>query len=522
MNPVAIESRHGDTHYANIQFGYYALIICCLYIILLVLLRKLIPRKYIFNNNSGLLRKIYLLNPWLCLSILFSVLSILFVGRFSFLEHLSVYIKRLGRLSYVVLILAVFLALRPNYLLHDYHYLEFIPLHKWLSRIILILSITHGSSFLIKWAIDKDISIIDKVFKNIYNFLGFLVFLLFVMLLFASLKPVRRYKYGVFYFFHNSISIITSLLIPFHARPSVTFPFFSVLLVMYIYYIFSRIKFSKSIDILEKNSDNEGGSKLCHIIIPRSCVVDNFYPGSHLRISQYRKLNPLYWLFPSHPFTIASLPQDDHIDLIVREHNGFKFKVGQQYTVINSYNTIPSSLLTATRLVIVCGGSGISFGLPIARFFQDNVDLNYFKFAWMVKDRSDLHIFNKFNYDTKNLDVFITKSVPSNDVDNSLMVGQNDFSNLDMELELESMESMHMLNEMSDVVKNKYDNTTYHFKSIKFGRRLDWTADFPSFIESTSLETTWLVCCGPQGIISAGNAYALANNINIVTETYAL
>lgn len=512
MESLDLIKRHGSTHYANIHYGYYVLGVIVFYVLFLMLMRRVIPTRYtkISPWKNKLLQSIRTASPIFHLPLLAVLVFAPFIHHYSFIGNISVYIKRLGRLGYVLVILNVLLTLRPVNPILGFNYLDFIPLHKWLSRFITVLGLCHGIAFIIKWSVASDVSVKSKV-TALYNFIGVIAFLPLFAILFLSIRPYRRHNYNVFYVVHQLAQWSMVFLIPIHARPKVTVPYFLCLLAIYIWRAFSYCYYASTVNITQRIKQDQS---LSYIKVERGNIRD-WLPGSHLRISKHKKTNPLYWLTPTKPYTIASLPDENQVDLIVREKAVPYVTVGE-YTVVDVYNTVsPSFLYDSQRVAIVVGGSGISFGLGVFKFLQAR-NLEYLKFIWLVKDKDDLHILNHCNVDVNDIEVYVTRSFPDDDTQTKSHDTNNNNSNSsafdDIDFELENMDESGAL----------LSNDPKMPPNIHFGKRLDWQVDLAHFIETHALENTWLVCCGPESLLKDGQNYANQNYCNFVKEFYNL
>ncbi|CEP61695.1 putative metalloreductase LALA0_S03e08768g [Lachancea lanzarotensis] len=535
---IELIPRHGDTHFANIPYGYYALWISAAFVVFTITSRYVLKSR---NRSSSpfrslLGRKWYDVSPALGLLALYVPLLVPFVRHYNISDHVTLYLKRLGRLSYVLATLNLFITLRPNLLLPKFVYLDLVPLHKWVSRSIFLLALLHGVGFLIWWAKAPDVSIVDKSFKNVWNLLGVIVLGLVSLLVLVSLKFMRKFSYRTFYLVHSIASWSFVFLIGLHARPGVFLPYTLINTGLFALHIISKTVFARTVEIFNPGDENkEDLSKLVQISLPRHAMPESFTPGSHLRISSYGRLNPLYYLLPSHPYTVSSLPGDSNVDLIIREHpNGFRLQTGIGYTIQNHYDSLSSNCLNkATRVVLVCGGSGISYGLPIFRSFasvEKRDQIQYLKLIWLVRDKDDLSALKNLDLDGHfaEFHVFITSSLPKDDTDNhptagapaseTLSVGGTD----DLEFELESLADE--VNQNGGLRQSSDVNSvlTGFASNIHMGKRLDWATDLAQLVEGDALDTTWLITCGPKGLNDAGKEYANQNMINLACETYAL
>lgn len=519
--------RHGSTHYANVPYGYYVLFVSVFYLLFLWVLRKILRPKAAGINSSKkwkLAQQLYLVRPVIHLPILLVAVLLPFYRHYSLSEYPTVYIKRLGRLSYVLLTLNLVLNLRPSWILrHNYTYTDLIPLHKWLSRCIVLIAVVHGILFLVNWALKGSGQLASKS-KNPYNLAGILLLAPLVLLIIFSTAPMRRYSYNAFYVIHNLVTFSLIFVTAFHARPGISFPYLMLNIGLLLWHGLAKFYYARHTDVLQKNTDYQN-TNLVNIQLPRMVLPDQFEPACHIRVSPYTRLHPLYWLFPSHPFTVASLPSDTVVDLVVAESNhpkSFRFEMGAPYTVINKYDpAIPTLCLqSAQRVAIVCGGSGVSFGLPLYRYFKEAHPVEYVQFIWLIKDSHQLKVLDKLASinvldGSKDCHLFITHTAENE----APAIEEEE----DLEFELESMtqdvvdDNGVIVNQVSNLPSSKFK-----FASINLGRRIDWATDLSQFVEPALIDNTWLLACGPSGLIEAGRQYAADNGIHFASEVYAL
>lgn len=328
-------------------------------------------------------------------------------------------IARFGRVGYALVPFSVFLAIKPNPLPRTL-YLALLPLHKWLSRLIIVLVSVHGIGYLVKWAIEGHSSHI----VHGKNFLGVLVWAAFVIVLVVSLRPVRRLFYNFFYSIHTVTAWMSLFLISVHARPQADL-YTVVSLVLLLYSVFVKIRYSKTIRFAVKT---HAGSTLQLVQFATADYVNrakkqpenlaaelqHFTPGSHVRITG-RLTHWKSWVFSSHPFTLASLPSDETSSLIVRRTT-YELSDLRLYNVSIPFPAISSGFFTnADDVAIVCGGSGISFGLPIYQYFQSKQAK--VQLIWITRHKQDLFVLQELGLvdsegsikpEFKNLDIFLT------------------------------------------------------------------------------------------------------------------
>ena len=523
LESITMQKRHGKNHFANINYGYILFFVSVAYVVFLILLRRII-KSYPSNKNrtffGELWKRLYTIDPALHLLILFIPLMATFYYHYSIFSQTAVYIMRLGRLSYVLLSLNLFLNLRPNIFFRDkYVYTDFIPFHKWLSRLIVIFGLLHGVFFVIRWAINPKTDL-DAKLSNKYNFAGVVIAGISIILIIASMNVARRSAYNLFYIIHNITLFAFVFITPYHARPSVKTPYLFVNSVLIAIQVINKIVFTSRASLIDKIEDRKN-TNLVVLKFPRKALPDFFNPSSHIRLSAYRKLNPLYWILPSHPYTLATLPSDEIVELIVNEHtvpqfntSSFVVELGYSYTIQNPHNpSVPDVCLqNANRIAIVCGGSGIAFGLPLFRFFKSMKNISYLRLVWLTKNSSQLSIITKsdsfralISEDGKidNLDIYLTNKTTA-PTSSGTEGTEND-------IELEDFE----LNTAEDLTEYK------KLCNITEGERMDWTTELSSLVEEDTSKT-WLLACGPEGLVTDGKYYANANGIHFASEVYTL
>ncbi|ODQ66706.1 hypothetical protein NADFUDRAFT_82451, partial [Nadsonia fulvescens var. elongata DSM 6958] len=133
------------------------------------------------------------------------------------------------------------------------------------------------------------------------------------------------------------------------------------------------------------------------ITIPNN-IFGPYAIGSHLRISD-PLYNPLAWVQSSHPYTIASLPEDNEIRLLVRKTQYHLCKDNlsaaasfrRKFAVFGAFGAIPSYIFTpgmVKRALFVTGGSGISTCAPMIRYFSSkNIPI---KLIWAIRNLQDI------------------------------------------------------------------------------------------------------------------------------------
>lgn len=315
--------------------------------------------------------------------------------------------KRLGRIPANCLPTILFLTLRPSPLPHTL-YLTLIPIHKWLSRLIIIQSVIHTVLYL---GYFQKTNTTQKTFKPENNY-GWAALLGFVIIMITSLSSMRKRWYKVFYCMHYLWTWTIVVCLQFHIRPS-PFTFYtlanvSILVGQIAYRVYlTRVSNKGEVKVFDV-SPNIAMIEFPNLLIAKTATA----PGAHIRLTNYSSsfiVRAFKQLIPNyHPYTLVSFPTDKYQRLIIRKSN-FKLYNMRRYMIAGSYDphllfigskssqnfSLSKLLVNAKRLLIVIGGSAISFALPILRV------MNYHgiptKIVWVIKDFRDVLVLRYFD-----------------------------------------------------------------------------------------------------------------------------
>lgn len=352
--------------------------------------------------------------------------------------------SRLGRVPVYCLPTVLFLTLRPSPL-SDVLYLQLLPIHKWLSRLVVLQSLLHTIAYLYIMGKTNNLEKLNR-FDNkngIYAMIAFLI------IFFTSLPFIRRHFYRIFFINHYICTWVVTITLYFHVRPGI--PYLTLLnCLILIYQIYYRFKLSKISTI----STMKISSHMLVVDLPNNSISAQFnLPGCHIRLIDYNNNHSKLWNFMKnilipiqHPYTLASLPVDKSQKLIVRVGT-YQLQNHTKYFITGSYlphlnfikglssnsnssnqnNTSLSMIATAStnnsssnlnsllvktkvkKCLIVVGGSAISFALPILRVLNYNGAM--VKIIWVIRDHEDLKVLDYFqNYLINDdcIDIFIT------------------------------------------------------------------------------------------------------------------
>lgn len=544
----------------NVPYRYYIFYCCCANVLTIAINAFINSR--IYHKRERLKKRLFgrllirAVNTPVWLQVVLWMLILLTIDLYPYYQdvyilHKPSYIhfklviaiwKRSGGVSYALIPFVLLLSLKPNPL-PKVLYTNLLPLHKWSARIYIIMMGFHSVMFMQKWVSSGDFW---KKFFKFDMLTGIISFFLWLTVLIVSIKPIRVRIYKSFYLLHIVATWTTIPLIYFHAKPDVNF-FNYINLALLAYMVFSKIYFSvtnKYLEFLEV--EKHINSQLFVLSMPKNYYEEEltFNPGSHIRIN-YRLINPLSWLVPSHPYTIASLDSDDKVKLIIKETN-FKLLPLSRYNFSKPFSGLEppffKSDLNNHSITIVCGGSGIAFGLPLYRYFVENLMGNFeglfLHFIWIVGNVYDLHILINFGIldiegdeyilksrQYENIDIYVTKdqhvAVEPAPVYNSVAIEKlvkffRSKSNDYIEMDNYSDPSA------DDALLDDSQNNSFPYKLPNFvhemGRpdlSLILSQDFQMEDKSNCL-----IACGPKSMLNDCSRLAKLNNAEFVSESH--
>ncbi|GME79947.1 unnamed protein product [Ambrosiozyma monospora] len=411
------------------RYGYITFIITILFVLLIPYF-NIITRKLFFGIYSRIVRRIkvsrfrnnfFLLNLPIIKTIMFWSLVL---GLLSLLQtyHDAQFIAaRVGRVATYCLPSILFLTLRPSPLPHTL-YLSLIPIHKWLSRIVVLQSLLHTLLFI---ALFLKRNTVKKIWKT-DNLYGIVAMLAFTAIFVTSLPTIRRACYNIFFINHYIFTWVAVITLYFHVRPGIPY-----LTALNCFLLFLQMGYRFWITKSTTIEATQVSSNMVIVSIPNESIAHKSgLPGCHIRMIEFDERNYFKQLWKNvmvpiqHPFTVATLPIDSTQKLIVRKGN-FKLDSNKKYLItglflphlhfmkpLPSPNPNPKSLLFNTKVkkcLIVVGGSAISFALPILRTLSYNGAM--VKIIWVIRDHEDLKVLDDFKNTLVNddcIDIFIT------------------------------------------------------------------------------------------------------------------
>lgn len=334
--------------------------------------------------------------------------------------------KRLGRIATVCLPTVLFLTLRPSPLPNTL-YLALLPIHKWLSRLIVLQTVFH---VILYCGFFYRNGTWEKAIKP-ENLYGWAAFSGFIMMTITSLLCFRNRFYKLFYFEHYTWSWIIVIALQFHVRPTKATIYTACNIAILCSQIAYRLRVSRTSQDSSEVQIIDVSPNMLVIEIPRKLIANApTQPGAHIRCTDYHPnwlVRAFKQIVPNyHPYTLVSLPLDATQRLIVRKSN-FKFREKRRYIFTGAFephllfvstkpkkghdNFLLSRLqVNAKRVLVIIGGSAISFALPLLR------TMNYHgvptKVVWVIRDYRDISILRHFDgfIHGDDFEIFVTRS----------------------------------------------------------------------------------------------------------------
>lgn len=465
-------------------------------------------------------------------------------------HDLTFLVKRLGRIAVALMPPLYFLTLRPTPLPYTF-YLQLLPFHKWLSRVTVVLSVLHG---LVYWYIYLQTNKTKKLYK-LANVSGIVAGVGFVALGLTSLPRFRRAFYSAFYTIHYTLAWICMVLVACHASPPAYSYMAGCAAILVFQIIFRLHKTGHTRLPVQFISDS-----LYMVSIPFKQLPPNlrqsFTPGAHVRIS-----SPIYdprtWLRSSHPYTVASLPHEDHLKLVIRKTQ-YPIKLRQVYSVYGPFNSLPNDFMNLarsgqiTRALLVMGGSGIAFGAPVFRFLK-TMGVRV-KLLWAIKDIREISVLTQLGLadDLPDIEIYISpRRVTSLGLRKQMSLdiflhsrAPNEDENLDVAIEDEycagsessplmtsrqrSYDSMEQ--NVADLAPNVFNHRLTLNNRLKYWLcGLTMNENECSCLDYMMVDIkphhtsgTWVISSGANNLVNEAKCWANNNNFQFFQEEFAL
>ncbi|ORY91592.1 ferric reductase like transmembrane component-domain-containing protein [Leucosporidium creatinivorum] len=239
--------------------------------------------------------------------------------------------------------------------------------HRWVSWIMFVLGLVHTFPFIVL-AIGEGVMEMRWTMSRQY-WTGVLCIIPQAVLMVLSLGPIRNRYYETFKTFHFILAAVFFVTLFLHCDFRLTsWDYFIALGSIYgasLIYRWARATFQNGLS--HRARIHVLDPSLLRLEIPTSL---QWSPGQHYFFRFLLGEGDLH-RFSSHPFTVASVPEDGKMELIVKVRDGItrRLAVEEEVRVLldGPYGGLQGNLEAFDHVLLVAGGSGGSFILSIFR-----------------------------------------------------------------------------------------------------------------------------------------------------------
>ena len=293
-------------------------------------------------------------------------------------------------------------------------------IHRWIARCLFLTATLHMAYFLKDW--DRFDYIKRKLQIDIISRRGLGAWCVLLWIIVSSFGPIRNIRYEFFAIQHfvSLVGFITMIMLhtPSYAHKWIWVPVAICLVertVRALYFIYNNLAIfhptKKNVShtsnglISCKATFTPLAGRATHVLIQNPPFT--WSPGQHVQLAC-----PTLLPFQIHPFTIASLPSDNKLELIIRAHRGATGRIAKhantrlppvEETLVvldGPYGRI-RPLEQFDTVVLIAGSTGATFTMPLLRDLVRRWDLvrrgeaqglatRRVKFVWVIKNRSQV------------------------------------------------------------------------------------------------------------------------------------
>lgn len=297
-------------------------------------------------------------------------------------------------------------------------------LHRWVARILFLNVTLHMGFWFTDWARYDYIKV--KLKTDVITQRGFSAWCILLWIVLSSMAPIRRWNYEFFFIQHivTYIGFLAAVYLHLPAEVKV-YVWIPIGLVIFDRSVRALYMIYNNLSLFHPNARCNGimtckatfqplGCEATRIIINKPPV--NWKAGQHVYLACH-SISPLQ----SHPFTIASLPEDGRMEFLIKRRKGttkrFFAHAEKHQNLPLSMTDMPASskvfalidgpyghmrpLRQFDSILLVAGGSGSTFTMPlmrevVARWKNENPSTRnipggaatkYVRFIWIIKSR---------------------------------------------------------------------------------------------------------------------------------------
>ncbi|BFZ55403.1 hypothetical protein PYCC9005_002444 [Savitreella phatthalungensis] len=261
--------------------------------------------------------------------------------------------------------------------------------HRWAGRTFVMVGIAHALVYTTRYAKAGQLSKLQKT-SNVYGEVSLVAFLLLAL---TSVAATRRRAYRLFYTLHWILAIIGIAFAWVHDDKAE--PYCQAALGLFGFDLCARL--ARRLANPTQAKIEAVGSEICRLTLSRPASkwspMHSWRAGAHVFLMPYR-----YGAMAQHPFTVMSMPEDDMIELYVRQHRNTTKRLHSDHgCVVHSilscgidgpYGTslLPNRLESFDRMILVAGGVGVTFTMPLLRHVISTSQADVV-FLWSTNDQ---------------------------------------------------------------------------------------------------------------------------------------
>ncbi|KAK9461531.1 FAD-binding domain-containing protein [Lipomyces oligophaga] len=310
-------------------------------------------------------------------------LNILYLFVHNSTRHVTIFGDRLGLLAVVNMPLLFLLGAKTGLLVQwtGWSHEGYNILHRHCGRVVCSAAVLHVFFYSLACPIEVMVHV-TTIFVALLATIGFFIILI------SSIAPLRAKTYEMFLYLHVYLVVAILPLLYFHferVRPYV--------ITSAVIFVWDRInRFKNAHNVIGRTTILSGNTVKLSLDVHSTAREIHWKAGQYVYVSVSELARQ-----QAHPFTIASPPNPNSLDLIIRARKGFSKSLflseasEHKVTFHGPYGS-PPSFEGADRVILLAGGAGISYAYPesielasaTGHYAASNPEVD---FLWVVPSR---------------------------------------------------------------------------------------------------------------------------------------
>ncbi|KAK7205478.1 FAD-binding domain-containing protein [Myxozyma melibiosi] len=272
-------------------------------------------------------------------------------------RHVTIFGDRLGFIAVTNMPLLFLLGAKTGLLVQwtGWSHEGYNILHRHVGRVVCSAAVLH----VVFYSLACPISVMVHVTTI---FVALLATISFVIILISSVAPLRAKTYELFLYLHVYLVVAILPLLYFHferVRPYV--------IASAVVFVWDRInRFKNAHHVIAHTTILSGNTVKLSLDVNSTSHEIHWKAGQYVYVSISNLARQ-----QAHPFTIASPPNPNTLDLIIRARKGFSkslflSEVSEHKVTFHGPYGTPPSFEGADKVILLAGGAGISYAYPEA------------------------------------------------------------------------------------------------------------------------------------------------------------